>query len=162
MAEALDADPELALRAVAVERVGVDQPAQGPAQVVGLPRAPTASSSRRCSTPVTAADDERFAGLGVAPDVVRRLPGEPSPTATGRSTTATRGSARSASSPPSRGSRRAPKEYKKNPDAYPGSIREASQLVRIALTGSTRSPNLPDVARTLGTDEVLRRLRAVR
>ncbi|HYY10592.1 MAG TPA: hypothetical protein VE781_06605, partial [Kineosporiaceae bacterium] len=54
-----------------------------------------------------------------------------------------------------------PKEFKKNPDAYPGSIREASQIVRIALTGSTRSPNLPDVARTLGADEVLRRLRAI-
>jgi glutamyl-tRNA synthetase len=34
--------------------------------------------------------------------------------------------------------------------------------VRIALTGSTRSPNLHDVAITLGTDEVLRRLRAPR
>ena len=39
---------------------------------------------------------------------------------------------------------------------------EASQFVRIALTGSTRSPNLHQVARTLGVDEVLRRLRAVR
>jgi len=29
------------------------------------------------------------------------------------------------------------KEYKKNPENYPGSIREASQLVRVALTGST-------------------------
>lgn len=54
-----------------------------------------------------------------------------------------------------------PKEYKKNPDAYPGSIREASQLIRVALTGSTRSPDLFAVARTLGRDEVLRRVSAL-
>ena len=54
-----------------------------------------------------------------------------------------------------------PKEFKKNPDAYPGSIREASQLVRVALTGSTRSPDLHAVAVVLGEDEVLRRLRGL-
>ncbi|WP_112266171.1 glutamate--tRNA ligase [Lentzea terrae] len=54
-----------------------------------------------------------------------------------------------------------PKELKKNPDAYPGSIREAAQLIRVALTGSTRSPDLHSVARTLGKDEVLRRVRAL-
>ncbi|MPZ79743.1 MAG: glutamate--tRNA ligase [Actinophytocola sp.] len=53
------------------------------------------------------------------------------------------------------------KEYKKNPAAYPGSIREASQLIRVALTGSTRSPDLHAVAATLGPDEVQRRLRAL-
>ena len=53
------------------------------------------------------------------------------------------------------------KEYKKNPDAYPGSIREASQLVRVALTGSTRSPDLHAITQALGESEVLRRLRAL-
>ncbi len=53
------------------------------------------------------------------------------------------------------------KEYKKNPDAYPGSIREASQLIRVALTGSTRSPDLHAVTQALGAPEVLRRLRAL-
>jgi glutamyl-tRNA synthetase len=53
------------------------------------------------------------------------------------------------------------KEFKKNPDAYPGSIREASQLIRVALTGSTQSPDLFAVARALGADEVLRRIRAL-
>ncbi|MBW4718762.1 glutamate--tRNA ligase [Saccharothrix obliqua] len=53
------------------------------------------------------------------------------------------------------------KEYKKNPDAYPGSIREASQVIRVALTGSTRSPDLFSVAGALGAEEVLRRVRAV-
>ncbi|MGH3888016.1 MAG: glutamate--tRNA ligase [Pseudonocardiaceae bacterium] len=54
-----------------------------------------------------------------------------------------------------------PKEYKKNPDTYPGSIREAAQLIRVTLTGSTRSPDLHAVATTLGSDEVQRRLRAL-
>ena len=50
------------------------------------------------------------------------------------------------------------KDYKKDPDAYPGSIREASQIIRVLLTGSTRSPDLAQVAAALGTDEVLRRV----
>ncbi|KJK42118.1 glutamyl-tRNA synthetase [Lentzea aerocolonigenes] len=54
-----------------------------------------------------------------------------------------------------------PKEFKKNPDAYPGSIKEAAQLIRVALTGSNRSPDLHAVARTLGKHEVLRRVRAL-
>ena len=40
----------------------------------------------------------------------------------------------------------------------PGSIREASQLIRVGLTGSTKSPDLFQVARTLGRDEVIRRV----
>ena len=53
------------------------------------------------------------------------------------------------------------KAYKQNPEAYPGSIREASQIIRILLTGTPRSPDLPLVAAALGTDEVLRRVRAL-
>ncbi len=53
------------------------------------------------------------------------------------------------------------KEYKQAPDAYPGSIREASQLIRVALTGSTRSPDLASVARVLGPAEVIRRVCAL-
>ena len=53
------------------------------------------------------------------------------------------------------------KAYKKDPDAYPGSIREASQIIRVLLTGTTRSPDLAAVAGVLGPDEVLRRARAV-
>jgi glutamyl-tRNA synthetase len=50
------------------------------------------------------------------------------------------------------------KEYKKAPDAYPGSINDASRVIRVALTGSTRSPDLASVAHVLGRDEVLRRV----
>src|SRR5215471_17717449 len=50
------------------------------------------------------------------------------------------------------------KEYKQAPQAHPGSIVEASQLIRVALTGSTESPDLAEVARVLGRDEVIRRV----
>ena len=53
------------------------------------------------------------------------------------------------------------KAYKQDPAAYPGSIREASQIIRVLLTGTPRSPDLAKVAAALGTDEVLRRVRAL-
>ncbi|MGH3287863.1 MAG: glutamate--tRNA ligase [Streptosporangiaceae bacterium] len=53
------------------------------------------------------------------------------------------------------------KVYKQDPQAYPGSIREASQIIRVLLTGTQQSPDLAQVAATLGTDEVLRRVRAL-
>jgi len=54
------------------------------------------------------------------------------------------------------------KAYQQDPAAYPGSIREASQVIRILLTGAPRSPDLPEVCAALGTEEVLRRVRALR
>jgi glutamyl-tRNA synthetase len=53
------------------------------------------------------------------------------------------------------------KLYRQDPEAYPGSIAEASQVIRVLLTGSKDSPGLPEVAAALGTDEVLRRVRAL-
>jgi glutamyl-tRNA synthetase len=53
------------------------------------------------------------------------------------------------------------KAYKQDPAAYPGSIREASQVIRVLLTGTTQSPDLAGVAGALGTEEVLRRVRAL-
>ena len=156
VAKALDTHPDLAVRAVSVERVGVENPRKDLRKWSDF-RGAYGFFFPQLFEPVTAPTDERFAGLGVAPDVVRRFLAEFAdgyqPLEDGdawfgqiRELAARQGFAPS------------PKEFKKNPDAYPGSIREASQIVRIALTGSTRSPNLPDVARTLGADEVLRRL----
>jgi glutamyl-tRNA synthetase len=42
-----------------------------------------------------------------------------------------------------------------------GFAREASQLVCIALTGATRSPDMHAIAHVIGQDDVLRRLRAL-
>jgi glutamyl-tRNA synthetase len=53
------------------------------------------------------------------------------------------------------------KVYKQDPAAYPGSIIEASKVIRVLLTGLPDSPGLEAVAAALGADEVLRRVRAV-
>ena len=53
------------------------------------------------------------------------------------------------------------KEYKKNPEVYPGSVREASQVIRVLLTGSLQSPDLGQVCAAIGEPEVLRRACAV-
>ncbi len=155
----LDTETDLALRALAVEREGVDNPRKDlrkwsdfrPAYGFFFPQ---------LFTPLSGASDERLAPLGVAPEVAATFAHD---FADGyqhltdpqewfnqiRELAAKHGFAPTA------------KEYKKNPDAYPGSIREASQLIRVALTGSTRSPDLHSIAQALGADEVLRRLRAL-
>jgi glutamyl-tRNA synthetase len=53
------------------------------------------------------------------------------------------------------------KDYKKDPDAYPGSIADAAAVIRVLLTGSRQSPDLAQVAAVLGRDEVLRRVGAL-
>lgn len=155
----LGTEPELALRALAVEREGVDNPRKDlrkwsdfrPAYGFFLPQ---------LFTPLSGPTDERIAALGVDSGVAASFARD---IADGyqhlddpqewfnqiRELAAKHGFAPN------------PKEYKKNPDAYPGSIREASQLIRVALTGSTRSPDLHAITQALGADEVLRRVRAL-
>jgi glutamyl-tRNA synthetase len=53
------------------------------------------------------------------------------------------------------------KDYKKNPDAYPGSIADAAAVIRVLITGTRQSPDLAQVADALGRDEVLRRVTAL-
>jgi glutamyl-tRNA synthetase len=53
------------------------------------------------------------------------------------------------------------KVYKRDPESYPGSINDVANIIRVLLCGSSRSPKLDEVAAALGTDEVLRRVRAV-
>ncbi|HEY0718880.1 MAG TPA: hypothetical protein VGD68_14785 [Streptosporangiaceae bacterium] len=40
-------------------------------------------------------------------------------------------------------------------------MREASQVIRVLLTGTPRSPDLAQISAALGDEEVLRRIRAV-
>ena len=54
------------------------------------------------------------------------------------------------------------KVYKRDPEAYPGSIAEASKIIRVLITGTNQSADLADVTTALGTEEVLRRVRALR
>ena len=134
------------------------QPAQGPAQVVGLPRRVRLLLPRVVHAARRA--DRRAGGGGVG-GRRRRRSRRSSPTSstpTGTSTTRRSGSTRSAPRAPATGSPRARRSTRPTRTRYHGSIREASQLVRLALTGSTRSPDMHAVAQALGPDEVLARL----
>ena len=53
------------------------------------------------------------------------------------------------------------KDYKKNPDAYPGSIADAARVIRVLITGSHQSPDLEQTCAALGRVEVLRRVTAL-
>jgi glutamyl-tRNA synthetase len=54
-----------------------------------------------------------------------------------------------------------PKAYKADPEAYPGMLKDAANIIRVAITGSTRSPDLHQVCGALGAEEVVRRVRAL-
>jgi glutamyl-tRNA synthetase len=156
LAGVLDAEPDLAIAALAVERDGVENPRKDLRKWSDF-RAAYGFFFPELFTAV-GPDDERLGGL--PPPLVRAFAAD---FADGyqdqadpqewfgqvRDLAAKHGFAPNA------------KKYKENPGAYPGSIREASQLIRVALTGSTRSPDLFEVARALGRDEVLRRVRAL-
>jgi glutamyl-tRNA synthetase len=154
--DVLAAEPDLAIRALAVERDGAENPRKDLRKWSDF-RTAYGFFFPQLFLPITGADDERITALGVSGDLVRTL-------ATDfvlgyqhvddgqewfgqiRELAAKHGFARNA------------KEYKKDPAAYPGSIREASQIIRVAVTGSTRSPDLHAVAQTLGEREIRERV----
>lgn len=155
----LAAQHELAIRALAVERDGVENPRKDLRKWADF-RPVYGFFFPELFAPVTSATDPRLVELGVDADLVRTLASDfaenyelradqPSWFEQVRELAARHGFAPNA------------KEYKKNPEAYPGSLREASQVIRVLLTGATRSPDLFEVARALGTPEVLRRINAV-
>ena len=153
----LDAERPLALRALAIEREGVPNPRKDLRKWADFP-AVYGFFFPELFKLVTDPADARFGGLD--PDLVRavalafadeyRSPGE---------STDWFGQIRQVAT--GLGFAPSPKAYKEDPAAYPGSIRHASQVIRVLLTGSTDSPGLEPVAAALGTDEVLRRARAV-
>jgi glutamyl-tRNA synthetase len=53
------------------------------------------------------------------------------------------------------------KDYKKNPEAYPGSIADAAAVIRVLVTGSRQSPDLAQTCAAIGRAEVLRRVTAL-
>ncbi|MGH3536584.1 MAG: glutamate--tRNA ligase, partial [Pseudonocardiaceae bacterium] len=154
----LDGSRDLALRALAVERgEGVPNPRKDLRKWSDF-RTAYGFFFAELFTMVTRADDERLGGLD--PELVRAFVADfaeiyqpmddPREWFDQIRSLATK-----------HGFAPSPKDYKKDPGAYPGSIREAAQLIRVALTGSTRSPDLHAVATTLGPTEVQRRLRAL-
>lgn len=53
------------------------------------------------------------------------------------------------------------KEYRQNPDAFPGSVADVSMFLRLAVTGRMNSPDMYDVMRVLGKARVLARVAAM-
>ncbi|PVZ11697.1 glutamate--tRNA ligase [Actinomycetospora cinnamomea] len=153
----LDANPELAAAAIDVERVGVENPRKDLAKWSDF-REAYGFFFPELFTDVTDAGDERFGGLD--PALVRAVAADladgyvhegdqPTWFQQIRDLAARHGFAPN------------PKTYKKDPDAYPGMLRDAANVVRVAITGAQRSPDLYEVTRALGGDEVVRRLRAL-
>jgi glutamyl-tRNA synthetase len=159
LAEVLKAERELALRALDIERVGVANPRKDLRKWADF-RVVYGYFFPELFELVTDPADARFSALNLDPDRVRAVArafadGYQAPTADTEWFDQIRRLAADLGFAPSQ------KAYKQDPAAYKGSIREASQVIRILLTGTPRSPDLPDVAGALGTDEVLRRVRAV-
>jgi glutamyl-tRNA synthetase len=157
VAGVLDAEPELALRALAVERDGVDNPRKDLRTWSDF-RAAYGFFFTQLFTPLSGPTDERVeaaglpgqAGSAFVRDLVdhyRHLDDQAAWFDQIRQASARNGFASS------------PKEFKKDPESFIGSVREAAQLVRVAVTGSTRSPDLHAIARAIGEQEFLRRLR---
>ena len=155
----LDDGPELALRALAVEREGVANPRKDLRKWSDF-RAAYGFFFHQLFAPLAGPADERLAAVGVDPGVAmsfardfadgyQQLDDRQEWFSQVRELAAKHGFAANS------------REYQQAPGAYAGSIREASQIIRVALTGSTRSPDLHAVTQALGAAEVLRRLRAL-
>jgi glutamyl-tRNA synthetase len=157
LASVVGAERDLALRALAVEREGVDNPRKDLRKWADFRRVYGYFFSPLFEL-VTDPADERFGGL--APDVVRALASgfaagytEPGPDVVWfEQIRALAGEL---------GFALRQKDYKKDPDAYPGSIADASAVIRVLLTGTRQSPDLGQVAGVLGRAEVLRRVTAL-
>lgn len=157
LAYAIRAEPELAERALDIERIGVPNPRKDMRKWSDF-RPIYGYFFKALFEPLTDPADDRFGGL--PPDVVRRLCTDLlSDYRDLTDTDAWFDQIRAVAK--NNGFAASVKEYKNNRDAYVGSIREASQVFRVLLTGSTRSPALHLVAQTLGEAEVRRRIEAV-
>jgi glutamyl-tRNA synthetase len=157
LAAVLETERERALRALSIEREGVANPRKDLRKWADF-RAVYGYFFPALFDLVTDPADERFGGLD--PELVRAVArafadGYQPPTADTAWFDQTRRLAADLGFAPSQ------KIYKQEPAAYRGSITEASQVIRVLLTGTRRSPELAEVAAALGADEVLRRVRAL-
>ena len=50
------------------------------------------------------------------------------------------------------------KEWKADPEKWPGHVGDISSVIRAKLTGRLNTPDLYEIIKVLGKDEVLRRL----
>ena len=54
-----------------------------------------------------------------------------------------------------------PKDFKKNPDMYKGSITDVSNVIRVALTGRRNSPDLWEICHIIGENAMRRRIETI-
>ena len=158
LADILAAEPDLALRALAIEREGTGNLRKDLRKWAEF-RGVYGYFFSQLFELVTSPADARFGG--VDPDVVQAVADAfaasyepPAPDITTWFDQVRRLAADLGFAP-------SQKVYKQDPAAYRGSIADASQVIRVLLTGTRRSPEMAEVARALGTEEVLRRVRAV-
>ncbi len=50
------------------------------------------------------------------------------------------------------------KEYKTNPDAYPGHVGDVSTVIRVAMTGRSNTPDLYEIMKVLGKESLMARI----
>ena len=50
------------------------------------------------------------------------------------------------------------KAYKANPEAFPGNVSDVAEMLRVAMTGLTNTPDLCTIMQILGTDRTIARL----
>ena len=55
-----------------------------------------------------------------------------------------------------------PKDYKKNPDQYKGSITDVSNVIRVAVAGRTNSPDLWEICHIIGEDAMRKRIESAK
>lgn len=53
------------------------------------------------------------------------------------------------------------KEYKKNPSMYKGSIIDISMIIRVAITSKSMTPDLYEIMKLLGVDEIKNRIKLI-
>ncbi len=53
------------------------------------------------------------------------------------------------------------KEYKQNPERWPGHVGDVSTVIRVAITGRRNTPDLYEIMKVLGKEEVIARLQNV-
>jgi glutamyl-tRNA synthetase len=156
LAQAVRAEQDLAVRALDIERTGVENPRKDMRSWSEF-RPIYGYFFTALFEPVSDPADSRFGGL--SPEVVRRLCNDLLASYQQTEPDAWFDQIRQVAE--NNGFAASVKDFKNHPAAYVGSIREASQVIRVLLTGSTRSPALHLVALALGEAEVRRRIGAV-
>jgi glutamyl-tRNA synthetase len=157
LAAAVRAEPDVARRALAIEREGVENPRKDLRKWSDF-RAVYGYFLGALFEPVTDPTDARLGGL--PPEVVRKLAAD----FLRDYQHVNDGDAwfdqiRTAAL--ANGFAGSPKEFKADKEAFVGSTKEAAQVFRVLLTGSNRSPAFHLVTQALGEQETRRRIGAV-